>query len=108
MAEEQQLAGGVANAGSVTRVGDHVLRPANAHTAEIHRFLRALRDAGFEGASEPVGVDPDGRERLVFIEGDVPVPPYPAWAQTDTALASIAALLRRLHDAARSFVIGDS
>ena len=33
----------------------------------------------------------------------MPVPPYPAWAQADAALASVATLLRRLHDAARSF-----
>ena len=47
----------------------------------------------------PVEIQPDGRERLVFIEGDVPVPPFPSWAQTDDALASIAILLRSFHDA---------
>jgi hypothetical protein len=62
-----------------------------------------VRHAGFEGASLPVGIDDDGRERLVFIDGDVPVPPYPAWSQSDTALASIARLLRGLHDAGRGF-----
>jgi hypothetical protein len=51
----------------------------------------------------PVGIDEDGRERLVFIEGDVPVPRYPDWSQSDTALVSIARLLRGLHDAARGF-----
>jgi len=101
--EEEQLAGGVANAGLVVRVGDHVLRPAGPHVTSIHRFLGALRSAGFTGASAPVGVDPDGRERLAFLPGDVPVPPYPAWAQADVALASTAALLRSFHEAARSF-----
>jgi hypothetical protein len=38
----------------------------------------------------------------VFIDG-VPVPPYPDWSQSDTALASIARLLLGLHDAARGF-----
>lgn len=65
--DEQQLAGGVANAGSVTRVGSHVLRPSNPFTAGIHALLRAVREAGFAGASLPVGVDADGRERLVFV-----------------------------------------
>ena len=51
----------------------------------------------------PVGIDEDGRERLLFIEGEVPVPPYPDWSQSDTALASVARLLRGLHDAARGF-----
>ena len=75
--EEVELAGGVANAGAVVRVGPHVLRPSNPNSASIHRFLSALRNAGFDGASEPVGIDADGRERLVFIDGDVALPPYP-------------------------------
>ncbi len=49
----------------------------------------------------PVGIDADGRERLVFIEGDVAVPPFPAWVQTDDSLASVAILMRRFHDASR-------
>jgi hypothetical protein len=101
--DEEPLSGGVANAGAVTRVGRHVLRPSNPHTESVHRFLSALHASGFDGASVPVGVDADSRERLQFIEGDVPLPPYPEWAQTDPALASIAALMRRFHTASRSF-----
>ena len=100
---EQQLDGGIANAGLVVRAGPHVLRPSSPHSGSIHAFLRAVRHAGFEGASLPVGIDADERERLVFIDGDVPVPPYPDWSQSDAALASIARLLRGLHDAARGF-----
>ena len=101
MTDEAELAGGVANAGRVVRVGPHVLRPANPHTASIHRFLLAVRATGFEGVPRPVGVEPDGRERLEYVEGDVGVPPYPPWVQLDDALASIAGLLRQFHDAAR-------
>lgn len=100
---EIQLRGGVANAGSVVRSGDHVLRPSNPHTPTIHRFLGSLARTGFDGASQPVGVHTDGRERLRFIDGDVPLTPYPDWAQTDEALASIARLMRRFHVAARGF-----
>lgn len=100
---EQPLSGGIANAGKVVRVGDHVLRPANPHTEAIHRFLAAVRQAGFDGASEPIGIDDDGRERLAFIEGDVPVPPYPAWAQSDETLASVVRLMARLHQASATF-----
>lgn len=100
---DEVLSGGVANAGAVVRSGDHVLRPANANTPTIHRFLRHLRAAGFDGASFPVGVDADGRERLDFIDGGVPLPPYPAWAQADSVLASLARLMRRFHEAASSF-----
>ncbi|MCU1502677.1 MAG: hypothetical protein JWM12_2031 [Ilumatobacteraceae bacterium] len=98
------LHGGVANAGAVVRVGGHVVRPSNAHTGTIHDLLRHLHDSGFHGASRPVGVDPDGRERLVFIPGEVPVIPYPAWSQSDESLASVARLLRRYHDAASGYV----
>jgi hypothetical protein len=100
---EQPLTGGIANAGAVVRVGPHVLRPSSPHSGSIHAFLRSVSRAGFEGASLPVGIDADGRERLVFIDGEVPVPPYPDWSQSDTALASMARLLRALHDAARGF-----
>jgi hypothetical protein len=95
--EEVVLAGGVANAGMVVRVGGHVLRPSNPHSAVVHQFLAQLRGYGFDGASEPVGIDGDGRERLVFIEGDVPLPPYPDWARSDAALVSVGELLRRFH-----------
>lgn len=87
----------------MVRAGAHVLRPAGPQTATVRAFLRALRAAGFDGAPMPIGVDDDGRERLEFIEGDVPLAPYPAWSQTDAALASVARLLRRMHDAGRGF-----
>jgi hypothetical protein len=100
---EEQLDGGIANAGQVVRAGQHVLRPSSRHSASIHAFLQALRQAGFDGAPSPVGIDADGRERLVFIAGDVPRVPYPAWCQSAEALASVARLLRRFHDTALRF-----
>ena len=39
----------------------------------------------------------------MFIEGEVPLVPYPGWSQSETALASVARLLRRLHNAGRGF-----
>jgi hypothetical protein len=101
--DEVPLDGGIANAGGVSRQGDHVLRPSNPHSASVHAFLGAVAAAGFEGSSVPVGIDPDGRERLRYIEGVAPGPPYPTWARTDDALASVAALLAGLHRAAGSF-----
>ena len=96
--DDELLHGGVANAGAVVRRGGHVLRPSSQHSASIHRALSALRSEGFDGASNPVGIDADGRERLDFIEGDVPLPPYPKWARSDEALVSIAVLMRHMHD----------
>jgi hypothetical protein len=91
------------NAGAVVRVGSHVLRPASDHSGSIHEFLRVVTAAGFDGAPRPVGLESDGRERLQYIEGDVPLAPYPDWSQSDTALASVARLLARFHDASRGF-----
>jgi Phosphotransferase enzyme family len=97
--DEQQLFGGVANAGRVTRAGRYVLRPRGPHADCVDALLRSLRAAGFSGAPVPAGVTGDGRERLEFIEGDVPLPPYPDWAQSEETLASVAVLMRRFHDA---------
>jgi hypothetical protein len=96
------LQGGVANAGAVVRHGNEVERPSNEHSPTIHAFLRHVRARGFRGASEPISIDA-ARERLVFVDGDVPVPPYPPWAQTDDALVSVARLIRGLHDASIGF-----
>ena len=102
--DDEILAGGVAHAGAVVRRGGYVLRPAGRHTPAVHALLRHVRAAGFDGVPEPIGVDRDGRERLRFVDGDVPCPPFPAWSQTDGALATTASLLRGFHDAATGFV----
>jgi hypothetical protein len=99
---EEILFGGVANAGSVTRDGEYVFRPSNAHSPTIHWFLATLRTVGFDDAPLPIGIDDDQRERLRFIEGNVPLPPYPAWAQSDEALASIIDVMRRFYRASAS------
>lgn len=100
---EQPLEGGIANAGKVVREGPHIIRPSSPYTRSIHTFLRSVTDAGFDGVPIPIGIDPDGRERLTFIEGEVPSSPYPDWCQADETLDSIARLLRRLHEAGRDF-----
>lgn len=100
------LQGGVANAGAVVRSGSYVLRPSNEHSVSILRFLSRLEAAGFRGAPSPVGVDPDGRERLWFIPGEVAIPPFPDWVQSDDALASVTTLIRRLHDVSELIDMG--
>ena len=101
--DNQPLQGGITNAGAVWREGAHVVRPAGPQSRAVHAFLESIRRAGFDGVPRPVCIDADGRERLVFIAGDVPRVPYPAWCQTAEALASVARLLRRFHDAAVGF-----
>jgi hypothetical protein len=103
MTHGEVLRGGVANAGAVVRIGDEVVRPASPHAATVHALLRHLRQQGFDGAPEVRGVTGDGRERLTFIPGDVPCPPYPGWSQTDDVLESTTKLIRRYHDASTLF-----
>ena len=67
-------------------------------------LLRHVRGAGFDGVPEPLSLDPVGDERLAYIVGDVPCPPFPTWSQTDDVLASTVKL-RRFHDATVGFVV---
>jgi aminoglycoside phosphotransferase (APT) family kinase protein len=101
--EEQPLAGGIANLGKVVRVGDTVRRPASRFTDSIFALFARLHDVGFDGVPRPLGRDERGREVLTYIEGDVPIPPFPGWSMTDEALASVARLQRRFHEAAAAF-----
>jgi aminoglycoside phosphotransferase (APT) family kinase protein len=48
-------------------------------------------------------VDDQGREVLSFLPGTPVVPPYPDWALTDEALASVAHLLCAYHRAVATF-----
>ncbi len=102
--DEQALAGGLGSGGAVVRVGDTVRRPWRAHTPAVHALLDHLAKAGFDGAPRVVGQDERGREVLTWIEGDVAVPPFPAWAASDELLVSVAELQAALHRAAGTFV----
>jgi hypothetical protein len=101
--QEVELAGGTANRGLVLRVGDTVRRPRPAAAAAVHALLQHLEKEGFDGAPRYLGEDDHGREVLSYIDGDVPTPPYPAWALTDDSLLSVATLLRRYHQAVGTF-----
>jgi Ser/Thr protein kinase RdoA (MazF antagonist) len=100
---EEPLSGGIAHPGDVVRIGETVRRPAGPHTEAIFALLRHLAEAGFDGAPRPLGLDEGGRETFTYIPGDVPLPPFPAWSMTDEALASVARLLHRYHDAVAGF-----
>ncbi|WP_328868927.1 phosphotransferase [Streptomyces sp. NBC_00287] len=95
----EELTGGSANAGAVFRRGGLVDRPAPPNARALHTHLLALRKHGFNAAPTPIGLTDDGREQLTFIPGTVALPPFPDWALTDTALASVGRLLRQFHDA---------
>ncbi|MFE7840831.1 aminoglycoside phosphotransferase family protein [Streptomyces sp. NPDC057474] len=101
----EALVGGMVNAGAVFRRGSLVDRPAPRTAPALHAHLRALRRHGFEGAPLPVGLTPGGREQLTFVPGDVALPPFPAWALTETALASVGSVLRGLHTASAALPV---
>jgi aminoglycoside phosphotransferase (APT) family kinase protein len=99
----QHLSGGLANQGQVVRIGDTVRRPAGPHSETVTNLLDHLRTSGFDAAPLVLGRDRDGRDVYKWIDGDVPIPPFPAWALADEALISTASLIRRLHDALADF-----
>ncbi len=106
-AAEEQLAGGVANQGAVVRVGDTVRRPAGPWSEATRSLLEHLASVGFDEAPRYLGVDEQGRDVLSYIDGVVPLPPFPAWSMTDAVLVDLAGLLRRFHQALASFDPGD-
>jgi hypothetical protein len=96
------LQGGTANRGHVFRVGSTVRRPSRPTSASTRALLDHLERVGFRGAPRFLG-DDDGHELLSFVDGQAPTDPYPTWALTDEALASVARLLRRFHTAVAGF-----
>lgn len=94
------LAGGNMNA--VERSGATVLRNAGPWTPTVHRYLDHLALAGVDWAPRPLGIEGQ-RERLTFIEGDVPLYPLPDWVWSDALLEECALRLRQLHDASAGF-----
>jgi len=99
------MPGGVGNGGEVVQVGAHILRPTGPHTPAVHALLYHVRTHGLMGVPGVVGIDPDGRERLLYIAGEVALPPFPTWSLTDRVLVTITKLLHRYHEAASGFPI---
>lgn len=97
---EVPLLGGNVGVG-VVRVGDTVRRSATPSTASVDALLRHFETLGVEGVPRAMGADEQGRQILTFVEGDVNAEP----SDLDlTRLGEVGALIRRLHDAASTFV----
>lgn len=97
--EEVPLEGGERT--TVLRRGDLVLREAGPWTASVHALLRHLEAEGFEAAPRVIGrgFDAQGREVLSYVVGEV-INPAP-WS--NEAMHRLGEMIRRLHDAVRSF-----
>lgn len=91
------LSGG--NVTGVVRIGKTVHRAKGPWSSSIHDLLSYLELQGFEGAPRFLGIDPQGREILTFIEGEVGHYPLHQYMWSDENLREVAHLLRRYHDA---------
>lgn len=116
MDDETRLSGGRATE-RVARSGETVRRTTGPWTPTVHAYLRHLEDRGFAGAPRVLGVDPDGREALTFIDGVVPsssawerghATRLPKAALSDDALVEVGRLIRSLHEAAADFTPSDA
>jgi Ser/Thr protein kinase RdoA (MazF antagonist) len=99
---EEPLAGGMDASHTVVRVGDTVRRPVTPSSTAVRALLLHLEAVGFDGAPRYLGLDEQGRDVVSYLDGDVPLPPYPAWSMTEDALVSLGHLTRRLHEATES------
>jgi Ser/Thr protein kinase RdoA (MazF antagonist) len=97
---DEHLDGGMTE---VVRRGATVLRAGGPWTAGVHALLRHVRARGIAWVPEPLGVLPDGREAVSFLDGEVPRYPLPAYVWEPGVLAAAAGLLRALHDATSGF-----
>src|SRR5690606_36649810 len=99
--QEIPLRGG--NTSTVVRVGDTVSRNTGPWTPAVHSLLRHLEAVGFTGAPRALGFDERGREVLSYLEGECGAYPLAGHWVTDEALAAVATMLRRFHDAQYGF-----
>lgn len=65
--EEAELGGGAV--GGAIRVGRTVRRPTGPWTVAVHELMDHLRESGLRGIPEVLGIDEQGRESLVYLEG---------------------------------------
>jgi Ser/Thr protein kinase RdoA (MazF antagonist) len=87
----------------VVRVGDTVRRPHQPQSLAVAGYLDHLERVGFEASPRYLGRDSQGRDVLTFLPGRVPGDPPEPWAADDDLLASVGALVRRLHDASAGY-----
>ncbi len=101
--QEEPLTGG--NVSDVSRIGETVRREQKPESLRVHRVLQHLEQKGFEGSPRYLGIDPQGREILSFIEGEAGNYPLQPYMQSDRVLEETARLLRSYHEAVADFPI---
>jgi Phosphotransferase enzyme family len=96
------MTGGVVN--TVVRVGDTVRRSTGPWTATVHALLKHLEAVAFPYSPRVLGIDPQGREILTYVEGVPAMRPWPQVLRTDDGLRAVGRMLRQLTTAVDSFV----
>lgn len=81
----------------VVRIGNTVRRPLVDRAADVHTLLRHLEATGQAIAPRFLGIDAEGRQMFSFLPGRV-INRTPA-GLSDARLVSVAALIRKFHDA---------
>ena len=88
----------------VVRVGSTIRRPHQRQSLAVASYLDWLEDAGFDGSPRYLGRDTEGRDVLSFVPGRCAEAEPEAWVQSEELLASVARLVRRLHNASAGYV----
>lgn len=99
---EQYLDGG--REGKILKQGNRVYRPANPWTKEVHHFLKHLKMSGMENIPIPYGITENGEEMLSYVEGTAYNYPLPMVLRTNEAIQEAAKLLKRYHEAGKSYI----
>jgi hypothetical protein len=89
---------------SVARVGRTVRRETGPWTPAVHALLHHLQEVGFDGAPRVLGFDDQGREVLTYVDGEDAHHARRAALHADAALAEVAKLVHRCHEAVADFV----
>jgi hypothetical protein len=94
---EVPLHGGRVTVG-IVRIGATVRRPWKPSSDRMAKLLGYLEERGCTWVPRHLGRDPQGRDVLSFIDGEVP----DHWREfEDAQIAAAAALLRKFHEATR-------
>lgn len=98
----EELSGG--RFAAPTRRGRQVIRRPQQDNRTVRLLLEHFASVGCELTPRFLGVEPDGAERLSFIDGVTGYPPLSAELRSDEALVSVARAIRTVHDASVGFV----